>query len=232
MDIKKWVKKKNKEYAEEILERNRPFHDMMIAKISEDNSSGPYRIKRRNRLAVFFVSAVIAFCAVFFPVYFCCVNRINKNPPLYFTDNFKERQVELSDWNDGGNEFLFTLDQNYVIEKSRLIYDSISNDSLYYHLLCVAEYSPIYFEVLLYPNPDYSDENRNVKADERTEVNGYELYYDVACEDLGGMYRYACVGKIESGDESVVIKYNETVTENKSNFIDFVKNTVNLKNKR
>lgn len=227
MNIKKYLREKNRRDAEIILNNNRDFHDRAIAEIEENRQGERRRRAPVRRWCGVCAGVAATLCCVLIPVYITC-NRDNTQPPVYYEDNRGTRDVGLSDWSDGSDMFTFSVDDSYI-ETNTLKYDVVSNDILVYQLKCNSADDLLMVGLWLYPNPYYRDEAQSLTEGTVVELDGYTLMYDETVSEVGGVQLYSAKGKIEAGGEMVFITYSETSLETQSNFIWFVRESVHKK---
>lgn len=232
MNLLKWAKKKERRENREILERNKPFHDQIVNEIKARNAYSASRSKMRLiRCVSAFAGVAAAFCCIFFPIYFSGDTGV-PTIPVYYSDKSRIKDITLQEWKDGSNNFSFQFNDNFNFEKIELIYDTITNDNLYYHLKCKSNDMLKTFETWTFINPYYRDDKINLNIDDSTEVliNDYTLYYIENYSLNNVIYTYSTNGTIEVGTEMIYISYSETSIAQQSQFIQFVQELVHLKN--
>lgn len=225
MDLEDFERETDHEEKEEVLRCNRAFYQDAVAIIRRNKTE---RNKRR-RLAVSLSSAcavvLVVFCSVFFPLY----GQNRPQIPAYYSDNIKNQTIEWKNWGEDSLEFTFALAEKYTTKTVEYMYDTVSNDKLYYHLVTVSDDLLIRAEIWLYINPYYRDDFHQIVQGETFEFNSLSLIYLEKQEVQDDIYSYNTVGKIEQGNELIYISYSETSLEVSSNFTQFMSELVGKK---
>lgn len=223
--FEKLMEKDEKE-RQEILERNKEFHDKCIQKIKDNkDKKKPKVVVTRCAGGAFALTMVL--CCFIFPA----KDQFLAEPattPVYNSIRVTET-FEITNWADESNSFIFTLDDYYVQDKNEKISDSETGDTLYLYLKCTSQDSLNELMITLYPNPYFREEKGLGKNIHMAELSGYTLSYSETVTDYGGIYGYDCVGLIEEGNDIVYITYSETSMSEQSGFISFVEQTIQKK---
>lgn len=214
--------------AEEILRRNEPFRQKALAQIRKQKAE---KERRRRKIIVRLSSAcaavVMVFCCVFFPLY--CQRQEQPKIPVYFNDNINRKELSWEQWGENSKEFQIIINDDYYKENIELYYDTLTNDTLYYRLVCKSEDSFKRSEICLYSNPYYRNEKHSIDKGVTVNINSFSLVYNETQEVQEGIYSYNTVGEIEQGNELIYISYTETSLEAQSNFTQFVSELVRKK---
>lgn len=228
MDIDEFLEEKEQKSAQEILEKDRPFFEKMMAEIKQKKQKSQRRKKIVGRWAGVCAGVAAAFVCVFVPAY-CSLQNKTVQP---YSGYAKNKIVEISDWSEGSKVFNFSLVGGHTPKRMELTYDVETGDDLYYFLEYVYnnDISSVYSEIIFYPNPYYEFQNIDLVEGINVELNGLTLVYAESTYIEGDViYSYETLGKIEQGDEVIYFQYSETTLNSQSGFVEFVQEFVQKK---
>lgn len=236
---KRFDKRIEEDKKSRITESDRAFLASLESYVVEP-PEGEVRVKTFNYKALLYsvACAIVAALTVFIIVYFTVKpGNAPVTPPDYFFDESDPVVSDLSELNGDLILFAFEADTNKyktVVEK---VYDSVSNDTLYY-VLTVTNAIPDFelsARIVIVVNENYTfapgDYNRETVEDT---IFGYTIKYTqmlttIATMDTIKVYEAKCKGEMQIGTQWVYITQYQETTVDENTFLNTLKSFIHIK---
>lgn len=231
MNFKKRFDKRIEEDKKSMLtESDRAFlatlQDMVVERPQGEVLAKPFNYKKPLIISVacFMVAALTVFLILWFAL------PAKPNGKVYFEDNFVEVRSDVTELNSDLILFSFEADENYSVDISK-VYDSVSNDTLYYKLKMSDDYSVnIRLEIVVNKNYIHSDMAYWAETTEDA-ISGYTIKYAQTITPLAGMpfNTVNCMGEMQIGNQWIYIMSYEEMSLTEGTFIETLQSMIHFK---
>lgn len=233
MNFKKRFDKRIEEDKKSMLtESDRAFlatlQDMVVEQPHGEVLAKPFNNKKPLIISV--ACCMVAAITVFLILYFTLFSK--HQGTFYLTDNFVEVKSDVIELNSDLILFSFEADENYSVDISK-VYDSVSNDTLYYKLAVTNELSlQIQLDIVVNKNYIHSDMGYWTETSDVT-ISDYKLSYlqTVTPMPIGGMpfNLVRCMGEMQIGKQWIYIINYEEMSLTEGTFIETLQSIIHFK---
>lgn len=233
MNFKKRFEKRIEEDKKSMLtESDRAFlatlQDMVVERPQGEVLAKPFNYKKPLIISVacFMVAALTVFLILWFAL------PSKPKGKVYFEDNFVEVRSDVTELNSDLILCSFEADENYSLEIFK-IYDSVSNDTLYYKLKMSDDYGiNIKLEIVVNKNYNHPAIIYGAETSGIT-ISDYTLVYlqTVTPMPIGGVSFNSvnCMGEMQIGNQWIYIMSYEEMSLTEGTFIETLQSMIHFK---
>lgn len=243
---KRSVKKQARETENKILENNKEWIDGFIKQNYPDENKKrkkknvsafavgqPKTAVRSSRSSVAVVgtlSVVVAICLIAAIVAFALLFNPTVPVPLpkknYLTENEKNAESDILELNSGLKDFSVKLEEGFDGKLNR-IYDSISNDTLYYSLDIAKIETTEMILIHFYVNKDFLNRKtiKDIGNASTQTIGVFEILYNEEKVNEDWAYKLQYNAITEYNEVSIYIEYEQYSLDGTSNLFNFIEQT-------
>ena len=205
MKIEKLLKEERKKIDEQILAEGQELHDQLVAKYCITETAAKKPVKKKNYIKwIASVACVIVVCLAVG----LGVGLTRPKIPVYLGTNEDRILIEY-------NEFVSSTDStvkvgaNYSIPRVERVFDTVSDDNLYYNMVIEHKNDLIRGEISVVVNKYYNFKEQHIGDVQKSKFNQYDMEYSVRETMLEDVPMNEYFGRIDYKGYKIYFSFTE-----------------------